>query len=151
MTQVLNPNIRFVHAPNSLNPDRCPYTGYTICYSRNDDGVIFTYALCMKDDRYSKSIGREMALKAWVAVSVLPEISDEESQDRGDAFLDTRLRYGYIAVGNFKHGVERLNIFSDQYMDVATMFDFKHSHISHNLNGFVLQEAILSKYPNCRV
>lgn len=148
MTQTINPNIRFVHAPNSLNTDNCPYSGYTICYLRDENGVFFTYALCMAEDQYLKSVGREMTLKAWEAVSNLPELTEEENVKLADAYIDRRYRYGHVSVDICKSSVERLNTFSDQLVENMTMFDFKHVYISQNLGKFVEQEVILNKYPN---
>lgn len=147
-TQQLPPFVRFAHSPNTLDTKKCPYSGLTICYIREDEQVLFTYALCSKDDEYSKKIGRDKTINTWAALMDIPDI---DVPPEAIAFVDQNVRAGVIGVGMFKEIMHTSGAFSDQLVDSITMYDFKHAYISHMLVEYVTKEVVLSRFPNSRV
>ncbi len=139
----MNNTLRYVHASNFLDGTKCPYTGFTICYYREDDYVKFSYALCFKEDQYEKIIGRQRS-----AVNI-HALHNFESGDK--TAFDKKLRSGIIDVSYFKNAVNNFGMFSDQMVNDLTMMDFKHSAISKILVEFVYGLGIVYKYPNSKL
>ena len=60
-----NAQIRYVHGKDEFVNSRGIYSGFTLCYSRFTDGVVFGYSMCNKRDTYTKAIGRDFALRRY--------------------------------------------------------------------------------------
>lgn len=67
----MDKDYRYIHIrrygkdDDSFWPNPMPTGGYTICYSRMNanNEIFFTIARCRNDERYVRSIGREVALE----------------------------------------------------------------------------------------
>lgn len=145
MTTQQTPSFRFAHAPNIFDSTKCPYTGLTVCYVRMEDYVCFTYALCLKDDQYSKFIGREKTILTWIAVGGGP------TNILADAYLDPKTRSGIMGTKMFFDIANDSNAFSDQMVNDLSMFDFKHAFISKCLVEFISEHIVLNRFPDSRV
>ena len=150
-TQQLPPYVRFAHGMNTLNTSKCPYSGLTICYVRDDDKVIFTYALCSKDDEYNKKIGRDTTIATWTSVANKMNAADSTNNISGDAYVNIKERFGYVGVGILFDSIAGTNVFADQFENKITMHDFKHAYISSILIEIVIHTAVMTKYPDCNV
>lgn len=145
MSNTNNPFTRFIHAPNSLNSDKSKYSGYTICYSRSESGLFFAYSLCSKEDNYSKQVGREMSEKVWLSVDHHVMFYGDDCKNSFSTQINPRLRCGFVHVSFLRETLSKQGIFSDQFIQDMTMYDFKHTYMSKILCEFLLSSTIMKK------
>jgi len=120
-------NMRFAHIQHSYKN----YNGMTVAYSRTDTNVFFSYAMCVKADQYSKSVGRNITTKTFM------DNIDDIHHDV--TYVDPIKRVGCVSIEDVR-GVLRDNadvtyLFADHVIDELTFMGLKHAAVA----GFVLK------------
>jgi hypothetical protein len=124
---------RFVHVQRANSK----YNGMTIAYTRNDDYVWFSYALCCKPDQYNKAKGRDVSTDTYLR-NIDKIIFDAVDYPTMDMFN----RVGYMPleymIKILKDSVVGQFI-ADHEFEHMTMMSFKHAAISQILVDIVEQ------------
>lgn len=136
---------RFVHGVDSLSDYNLPHSGFTICYTRNHENIVyFTYSLCLKEDQYNKKIGRETTQRTWKD-NHPTQLVDNENYN---SVICQKTRCGVLNINLFVEEISSLNMFSDSIGQKLTMFDFKHSFISRILSKKLTNFYLLTNSKN---
>ena len=142
-----NSQIRYLHGRDEFADTRGMYSGFTLCYSRFTNGVVFGYAMCSKRDTYTKSIGREVALVRYHAACA--EISKADyaffDGDKNCIIYSREKLFGAFNVGYFKQDQLEIGMLSVDIIKQMDMFTLSHSYISRKLTNFVHNYAVSYK------
>ena len=126
-----NQLLRFVHVQQPSTSGK--YNGLTIAYTRTNEHVFFSYALCCKGDQYEKSVGRKVSTDTYL--DNIESVSDTQHN------IDLEKRVGCIPVNSLRTMLgmhEGVNtIFADHVVDNIGWMDMKHSFISQVLTEYL--------------
>lgn len=140
---------RFVHAPNGLaDVGDGTYSGFTVCYGRQEAGIILSYSLCHKNDVYSAKMGEKLCSEKWdmatFSVSVLAEYNNREMSL---THIEPSRQIGLVSVGLFKNHISTLGIFTPKLILSMDMYSFTHRQLANWVAKLVKGAIVESKYP----
>ena len=122
-------NPRFIHVPDiSITPN---HSGFTVAYVRNDSHLFFAFSLVNKNDRYQKSVGREMSKNTLE--------NNIATMDDSKSNIDYQSRTGVLRLVDLVHADSITSMLGDHAIIRLTMMDFKHAYLSSMIMNMIIQ------------